>query len=65
MDKYYLMICDDLYLDIKRGREEGLFTIFINTRSVETDSSMETVVDSVENISKELIFEIEQKDFEK
>ena len=55
-----IMIGDDLYLDIKRAKQEGLSTIFINTKSVETNSSMGIVVDSVENISEELIFGIEK-----
>ena len=56
------MIGDDLYLDIKRAGEERLSTIFVNTKSVETNSSMGIVVDSVEDISEELILEIEQKE---
>ena len=60
-----IMIGDDLYLDIKKAREEGLSTIFVNTKRVETNSSMGIVVDSVEDISEELILRIEQKDFEK
>lgn len=60
-----IMIGDDLYLDIQRAREEGLSTIFINTKSVKTNSSMGIVVDSVEDISKELILGIEQKGFER
>ncbi len=55
-----IMIGDDLYLDIKRAKQEGLSTIFINTKSVETNSSMGIVVDSVENISEELILGIEK-----
>ena len=57
-----IMIGDDLYLDIKRAGEERLSTIFVNTKSVETNSSMGIVVDSVEDISEELILEIEQKE---
>lgn len=59
-----VMVGDDLYLDIKRAREEGLSTIFINSKGVITDSSMGIVVDSVEDISKELILKIEQKNFD-
>lgn len=60
-----IMVGDDLYLDIKRAREEGLSTIFINHKCVETNSSMGVVVNSVEDISKELISIIEQKDFKR
>lgn len=63
--KECIMIGDDLYLDIKRAKEVGLSTIFINNKGVETNSSIGIVVNSVEDISKELIYVIEQKDFER
>ena len=59
-----IMIGDDLYLDIKRAKEEGLSTIFVNSKRIETNPSIGTVVDSVEDISSELISGIE-KDFER
>ncbi len=58
------MVGDDLYLDIKRARQEGLSTIFINNKGVVTDPTIGIVVDSVEDISKELISKIEQRNFE-
>lgn len=58
-----IMVGDDLYLDIKRAREEGLSTIFINSKGIKINSDMGIVVDSVEDISKELISVIDQKDF--
>lgn len=61
--KECIMIGDDLYLDIKRAKEVGLSTIFINNKGAETNSSIGVVVNSVEDISKELISVIEQKDF--
>ena len=57
------MIGEDLDLDIKRSREEGLSTIFINSKCVATNSSMGVVVNSVEDISKELIDEIQERNF--
>ena len=59
------MIGDDLYLDIKRAKEEGLSTIFVNSKGIKTNSSIGMTVDSVENISNELISRMEQKDFER
>ncbi len=53
-----LMIGDDLYLDITRAKEEGLHTIFVNTKGIKTDSNMGIVVNSVEEISKKLISQI-------
>lgn len=60
-----IMIGDDLYLDIKRARELGLSTIFINSKGIETDSSMGIALNSVEDISEDLIYAIEQKDFKR
>lgn len=62
--KECIMIGDNLYLDIKRAKEEGLSTIFINYTCVETNPSIGVVVNSVEDISKELISVIEQKYFD-
>ena len=50
--------------NFKRAKEEGLSTIFVNSKRIETNPSIGTVVDSVEDISSELISGIE-KDFER
>ena len=55
-----IMIGDDLYLDIKRAKEEGLYTIFVNSKGLEINPSIGYVVDSIEDISIELISVIEQ-----
>lgn len=59
-----IMIGDDLYLDIEGAKKQGLLTIFVNSKGVETNSNMGIVVNCVEDISKELITQIEEKDFE-
>ncbi|MCI8384328.1 MAG: HAD family hydrolase [Clostridia bacterium] len=59
-----IMIGDDLYLDIEGAKKQGLHTIFVNSKGVETNSNMGIVVNCVEDISKELITQIEEKDFE-
>ena len=59
------MIGDDPYLDIQRAREEGLSTILVNSKGIETNSSMGIVVNSVEEISQGLISKMEPKDFER
>lgn len=58
------MIGDDLYLDIERAKEEGLFTILVNSKGLETNSITGIVVNSVEEISKSLISKIEENDIE-
>ena len=60
-----VMIGDDPYLDIQRAREEGLSTILVNSKGIETNSSMGIVVNSVEEISQGLITRMEPKDFER
>ncbi len=50
-----VMIGDDIYLDIIRAREEGLKTIFVNSKGIETESEIGIVVNSVEEISYNLI----------
>lgn len=60
-----VMIGDDLYLDIKRAKEEGLHTIFVNSKGIEVNSNIGIVVNSVEDISEKLISKINEKDFER
>lgn len=60
-----IMIGDDLGLDIEGARKQGLHTIFVNSKGIETNSNMGIVVNCVEDISKELIAQIEEKDFER
>ena len=60
-----IMIGDDPYLDIQRAKEEGLSTILVNSKGIETNSSMGIVVNSVEEISQGLISKMEPKDFER
>ena len=59
-----VMIGDDLYLDIKRAKEEGLYTIFVNTKGIEKNSNMGMVVNSVEEITIEFINALEAKNKE-
>lgn len=60
-----IMIGDDLYLDIARAKEEKLSTIFVNSRGIEVDYKIGTVVSTVGQISKKMICEIEEQDFER
>lgn len=53
--KECIMIGDDLYLDIARAKEEGLSTIFVNSKAIQIHSNTGVVVNSVEEISIELI----------
>ena len=59
--KECIMIGDDIYLDIKRAKEEGLFTIFVNNKDIKINSSMDITVQSVEDITEEMISIIEKK----
>lgn len=63
--KECIMIGDDLYLDIQRAKEEGLYTILVNSKGLETNSITGIVVNSVEEISKKLINKIEENDIER
>jgi len=55
-----VMIGDDIYLDIKRAKQEGLNTIFVNSKGIEVNSEIGIVVSSVEKISKKLIDRLEE-----
>lgn len=50
-----VMIGDDIFLDIKRAKEEGLKTIMVNTNQKSIPSDIGTIVDSVEDITIEMI----------
>lgn len=56
-----VMIGDDIYLDIIRAREEGLNTIFVNSKGIEIESEIGIVVNSIEEISKNVISKLEGK----
>jgi len=60
-----VMIGDDIYLDITRAKQEGLNTIFVNSKRVELKSRIGIVVNSVEEISKNMISKLEEKDLER
>ena len=53
------MIGDDIYLDIQRAQEEGLNTIFVNSKGIETGLVRGIQVNSVEEISEDIIKKIE------
>ena len=55
-----VMIGDDIYLDITRAREEGLNTIWVNSKGINVDTNVGLTVKSVEEISKRLIDRIEE-----
>jgi len=55
-----VMIGDDIYLDITRAREEGLNTIWVNSKGITVDTNVGITVKSVEEISKRLIDRIEE-----
>ena len=57
-----VMIGDDIYLDIKRANEEGLKTIFVNSKGLEINSKIGIVVNSVEEISREIISQLDEKE---
>lgn len=56
-----VMIGDDIYLDIERAQQEGLNTIFVNTKGIQTNAKTGIVVNSVLEISKEMINKIDEK----
>lgn len=60
-----VMIGDDIYLDIERAKQEGLNTIFVNSKGLETNSKMGIVVNSVEDITKKIITRIGEQDLER
>lgn len=55
-----VMIGDDLYLDIEGARKEGLSTIYVNSKGLKINSDIGMMVNSVEEISQELISKIEK-----
>lgn len=57
-----VMIGDDIYLDITRAKQEGLNTIFVNSKGIEVKQEIGIVVNSVEEISKDMISKLEEKD---
>lgn len=57
-----VMIGDDIYLDITRARQEGLNTIFVNSKGIEVKPEIGIVVNHVEEISKDMISKLEEKD---
>lgn len=54
-----IMIGDDIYLDIQRAQEEGLNTIFVNSKGIGTGLVRGIQVNSVEEISEDIIKKIE------
>lgn len=54
-----VMIGDDIYLDITRAKQEGLNTIFVNSKKIEVKPEIGLVVNSVEEISKKMISSFE------
>lgn len=50
-----VMIGDDLYLDIKKAKQNGLNVIFVNSKNQKVDNLDLCVVNSVEDITWELI----------
>lgn len=56
-----VMIGDDVYLDIIRARQEGLNTIWVNSRGITADANVGITVKAVEEISKRLIDRIEER----
>lgn len=57
-----VMIGDDVFLDIRRAKEEGLNTIFVNSRGIDIKSDIGITVSSVEEISENIISELSEKD---
>ena len=49
------MIGDDPYLDIKKAQSLGINTIFINSKGLKIDNLNTKIVNSVEEISIDLI----------
>lgn len=56
-----VMIGDDVYLDIIRARQEGLNTIWVNSKGITADANVGLTVKAVEEISKRLIDRIEDR----
>lgn len=60
-----IMIGDDVFLDIKRAKQEGLNTIFVNTKKISVSPQIGVVVNSVEEISEKTILRAEDIDIER
>lgn len=60
-----VMIGDDIYLDITRARQEGLNTIFVNTKGIKVDYTTGIVINSVEELSEEIISNINKYHLER
>lgn len=56
-----VMIGDDIYLDIIRAKQEGLNTIFVNSKKIEVTPEIGLVVNSVEEITTKIITKIENE----
>lgn len=50
-----IMIGDDLYLDIEKAKENGLNTIFVNSKNLNVENLDLCVFNSVMDISCELV----------
>lgn len=50
-----VMIGDDLYLDIEKAKENGLNTIFVNSKNQKVDNLDLCIINNIEDISNELI----------
>lgn len=60
-----IMIGDDAFLDIKRAKQEGLNTIFVNTKKINVSPEIGVVVNSVEEITERAILKAENIDIER
>lgn len=56
-----VMIGDDLYLDIQRAQEEGINTIFVNTKQKQILENIGIVVNSVEQITLQMVEQCSKK----
>ena len=55
-----VMIGDDIYLDNMRAKQEGLNTIFVNSKGIEVNPNIGIIVSSVEEISPKLITRLQE-----
>lgn len=60
-----IMIGDDAFLDIRRAKQEGLNTIFVNTKKINVSPEIGVVVNSVEEITERAILKAENIDIER
>ena len=56
-----VMIGDDIYLDIIRAKQEGLNTIFVNSKKIEVTPEIGLVVNSIEEITTKIITNLENE----